>query len=227
MHLRVTLLLSIVFLVTALCSCTQTSTRQQSKLAFAQHAHIRDATLNITYQVAGGQLQGTAQITEQPLREELAVSPVGSKTVLDIVTDGSFAYARVQGDKLWGQLNNSDDSPPVNLDADLYNVDQLSNAILQQDTLFAGVPAWHLHATFSMGLYDPIADFVKLPGTEDLWIRQSDGFPLREVKNVAGTTLGSDGTNYTLSYNATYDFTAWNTGITISIPGQDQIAPSG
>ena len=209
--------------------CSSQLSPAQSKLSLARHADLHDASFNVTYVADGAQRQGTGTLTLQPMREEFIVAATsnGHQTQLDIVTDDSEIFARVQGDTLWGQLNDTDDSPPINFDGNIINYNQLSQVVLESDTMLAGVHVWHLHATFSMGLYDPISDYVQLPGSEDLWIRQADGLPLREVKQVSGSTIGSDGTTYPLVYDATYDFTAWNTGVTISIPDPDQIAPSG
>ena len=54
--------------------------------------------------------------------------------------------------------------------------------------------------------------------TEDLWVRQSDYYPVKIMAHGAGTNKG---TSITVDVTAT--FTAWNSGVTITPPPPDQV----
>ncbi len=198
-------------------------------LAQARQANLRDAAFT-THFVADNQAQdGTGITTMQPLRMRLTlVKTTNGKTATTIVlSDRGTLYALLSGDTLWTVLNDPDLGIYVNYDTDIINYDHVEAASVQlsDSTPLNGVAAWHLHAHFIYPYNAPDGGLVQVPGTEDLWLRQRDSFPLKIVKTASQPYTASDGTPYTLAFSATYVFTGWNQGRTITPPRANQLMP--
>jgi hypothetical protein len=80
-----------------------------------------------------------------------------------------------------------------------------------------GVQTYHLRGTVQTPV-TPGANQSIETTTEDLWMRQSDYYPVKIVAHGAGS---SKGTSITVDVTAT--FTAWNSGVTITPPAPDQV----
>ncbi len=148
---------------------------------------------------------------------------------MHIVSDGDMLYDRLNTDPLWNILNDGDTGNYVNYDTDIVNYDALQAQTMQLigAEKLDGVTTWHLRGPFTIPLFASDGNLVQVPGTEDLWLRQSDSLPVQIVKSAAKLYTADDGTQEHLVFTATYHFTAWNTGLTITPPGEGQIAASG
>jgi hypothetical protein len=193
----------------------------------ARHGALRDAAFTIQF-FADGQAQAGSGITTmrpQRMRLTLVRTTNGKTDTTIILADGDTLYALLSGETLWTVLNDPDIGIYVNYDTDIVNYDQMqaASAQLSDSVPLGGVPAWHLHARFTFPYIAPDGALVRVPGTEDLWLRQRDSFPLKIVKAATQPYTAVDGSQYTLTFRATYLFTGWNQGTTITPPSADQL----
>ena len=210
------------------CGGTTATVRPTPTLSLAQQrllgGHLRDATFTITFTTDSTHGTGTGTLTTKPELVHLSLN-AGQQILID-TTDG-LLYGRLATDHLWSILNDAESSIFINYDTDVWDPAQLqAPQIIGSETL-AGVPTWHVRAAFAAPMLDTTGSNVAAPGTVDVWLRQSDDLPVQLIKKASLSGTASDGTPFTVSLAATYHFTAWNTGVTITLPTPDQISASG
>jgi hypothetical protein len=199
--------------------------------AQAQRKGLNDATFTTTFLADGQHNAASGTTTTQPRRMQLTINLTveGHAEVLHILGDGDTLFSRLNSDTLWSILNDADAGVYANYDTDIVNYDQMQPQAVQligTETL-GGVATWHIRAPFTMPINAPDGALVPVPGTEDLWLRQSDSLPAQIMKAASKDYTADDGSHDQLVFTATYHFTAWNTGLTITPPGEGQIASSG
>ena len=183
--LRIVCLAGLLTLNALLAGCggTPASAASGARIfAQARHAGLRGAAFTTQF-VADGQAQGGSGITTmQPSRMRLTLlrTTNGKTDTTIILADGNTLYELLSGDTLWTVLNDPDIGIYVNYDTNIINYDQVqaTSAQLSDSTPLNGIAAWHLHTRFTFPYNAPDGGLVQVPGTEDLWLRQLDSFPL-------------------------------------------------
>jgi hypothetical protein len=158
-------------------------------------------------------LDGTARTTASPRRVEV-VGTASLGVPYQAIVDGNVVYIKL-GDK-WLKVSLGSASAEFNYDF-ISLVEQLQNPGLVGTETVNGMQTYHLRGTVEAPV-TPGANQKIETTTEDLWVRQSDYYPVKIVAHGAGS---NQGTNITVDATAT--FTAWNSGITISLPPPDQV----
>ena len=229
----------VVIVLLAACGGNNTTTTTALSpgaklLQQAQHIALRDATFTIDFTADRAHDVGTGALTTKPIRFALIVkhtdsasAPVTVNVIGYGVENAIFLYSRLNNSGLWSMLNDGADGYFVNYDTEILNYDQLSAAKLIGPATIDNQTTWHIQATVTMQLYAQDGTLIPSTGGEEIWLRQSDAFPVEIHKSVAGSGTASDGTQTNLSLQATYRFTTWNTGATVKLLDPSQIAASG
>ena len=186
-------------------------------LTKAQAVKLKDATLKTQVTTKRGSqtvtLDGTARTTADPRRIEV-IGTASQVVPYHAVVDGNVIYIKLN-DK-WLKVSLGSANAEFNYDF-LSLVEQLQNPGLVGTETINGVPTYHLRGTVQAPV-TPGANQSIETTTEDLWVRQSDYYPVQIVAHGAGTNKG---TSITVDVTAT--FTAWNSGVTITPPPPDQV----
>jgi hypothetical protein len=94
------------------------------------------------------------------------------------------------------------------------------------DETIAGHDTYHIHADLSSQINGAIATATPADTsaqvTEDLWFSKSKYYPIKILLHAGGDS-GSSATSISAKIDETFTFTAWNTGISISLPPPDQV----
>jgi hypothetical protein len=129
--------------------------------------------------------------------------------------DGNVIYVKLNDKWLKVSLGSASNAE-FNYDF-LALVEQLQNPGLVGTEAINGVQTYHLRGTVQAPV-TPGANQSIETTTEDLWVRQSDYYPVKIVAHGSGSNKG---TSITVDVTAT--FTAWNSGVTITPPPPDQV----
>ncbi len=209
----------------------------------AASAPLRDATFNlsgaITDNLPGGNmykitLSGTGALTMSPQRLHYTAAienkgsfgPSGSLGIEEIITDGSNTYLKMSGtpgnsnNGQWVKAKSSADGNTPLSGVGFLNYRQLGNPVVIGAETIGGQLTWHVRvALASKDIYPTQSSSVRITGTEDLWLAQSTSFPVRVVQSftLGGSVSGLTAAN-AFAVTITIDFTAWNTGVTITPP---------
>ncbi len=217
-------LLAFVCLVGAGCGGQGSTSVASQAQRLLLEAHPRDAAFTVTFASDSAHGSGTGTLTMAPALVALHVN--GNQQVLIDTPDG-IIYGRLTNDKLWSVLNDADNGIYANYDTQVWDPSAITMPQLIGSETLAGVATWHIRGGVAAAVYDTTGNAITLPLTEDVWLRQSDSLPLQLVKkgNLSGTS--PTGIAFTVSLAATYHFTAWNKGVTITLPAPGDIAASG
>lgn len=234
MHIYQRWWLGLLVLLVAACGTAASPSHAQQIMQQAHQAPLRDATFAVTFTADGASNTGSGILTTTPNRYQLTLlhttpnEQIAHLLVMCNTTGKVIAlFTKVVGDELWSTPNDGEDGTYDNFDTDILNYDQLRTVTLVGSTMLQGEAAWHLHATATIQLYDTDGILIPITGTEDLWLRQSDAFPLMVQKSFSGAAQVSDGTTEQMQLQAAYQFHAWNTGATITLPDESQTSASG
>ena len=221
-------------IVTLLAGCSGNTTSTPSHvsvlLANAKHASLRDANFTITWTSGPNSASGTGELTLTPVQRddlELKLQLGNQKAALDVVADGATTYAKQANETMWDEEPTyATDINPVTETTHIIDYDRLHDAQLVDSAPIAGIPAWHIKGTLAINSPEIGGQILKLVGSEEIWLRQSDAFPLQITEHVAasGTNNGED---YTINSTVSYTFVAWNTHLTITPPSPDLLNANG
>jgi hypothetical protein len=193
------------------------SAQAREILAKAQAVKLKDATLKTLVTTTRGSqtvtLDGTARTTASPRRVEV-VGTASLGIPYQAIVDGNVIYVKLN-DK-WLKFSVGGANAEFNYDF-IALVEQLQNPGLVGTETVNGFQTYHLRGTVQAPV-TPGANQKIETTTEDLWVRQSDYYPVKIVAHGAGS---NNGTNVTVDVTAT--FTDWNSGITIAPPSPDQV----
>jgi hypothetical protein len=209
-----------------MAGCGQSpSTAVAPAIRLLQNTHtLHDATFTVTFTSDSAHGTGTGTLTTDPA---FAALTLGGNQQVIIDAPDDIIYGRLTNDKLWSVLNDADNGVYVNYDTNIWHPWDMQSATLVGSETLGGTAAWHLRGSITATLFDANGNTVLAPGTEDLWLRQSDNLPLQLVKHAKQSGTAPNGIAFTVSLDATYHFTAWNTGATIKLPTENEIAASG
>jgi len=183
--------------------------------------NIKDASFNVRIQSSGGSSTqavsgtGTGKLTRNPERLDMTLNGTfaGQQGTVSIITDQPTASAYVQTAQTQGKWVKL----PI---ATLGMTEGIGTLQLQNPTYVGtdtinGVKTYHIRGTQSASATATVTSGTPVSASEttDVWVNQQNYEPVRIV------TTGSDGTTTTI------DFTAINTGITITPPPDDQVIP--
>jgi hypothetical protein len=193
------------------------SAQAREILAKAQAVKLKDATLKTLATTKRGTqtvtLDGTARTTADPRRIEV-VGTASQVVPYHAVVDGNVIYIKLNNK--WLKVSVGSANAEFNYDF-LSLVEQLQNPSLVGTETINDVQTYHLHGTVQAPVTPSAGQSIETT-TEDLWVRQSDYYPVKIVAHGAGTNKG---TSITLDVTAT--FIAWNSGVTITPPPPDQV----
>jgi hypothetical protein len=193
------------------------SAQAREILAKAQAVKLKDATLKTHVTTKRGSqtvtLDGTARTTADPRRVEVA-GTASLGIPYHAIVDGNVIY--IQANDKWLKYTLGNANAEFNYDF-IALITQLQNPGLVGTETVDGVQTYHLRGTVQAPV-TPGANQSIETTTEDLWVRQSDYYPVKIVAHGSGS---SKGTSITVDVTAT--FTAWNSGVTIAPPSPDQV----
>ena len=193
------------------------SAQAREILAKAQAVKLKDATLKTLATTKRGNqtvtLDGTARTTADPRRVEV-VGTASQVVPYHAIMDGDSVYIKLN--EKWLKVSLGSANAEFNYDF-IALITQLQNPGLVGTETINGAQTYHLRGTVQAPV-TPGANQSIETTTEDLWVRQSDYYPVKIVAHGAGT---SKGTSITVDVTAT--FTAWNSGVTITPPPPDQV----
>ncbi|MBA3825723.1 MAG: hypothetical protein H0X24_17725 [Ktedonobacterales bacterium] len=187
-------------------------------------APLHDAAFTITFTTDSAHGTGTGTLTMDPALVALHLN--GNQHII-IDTPDDLIYGRLANDPLWSILNDVDNGVFTNYDVQVWQPGALQAPQLVGTETLDGSPTWHVRGGFVATMYDSTGNIVDAPGTEDVWLRQSDSLPVQLVKKAHLKGTSSTGLAFAVDLDATYHFTAWNRGATITLPDPSQIAASG
>jgi hypothetical protein len=194
------------------------SAQAREILAKAQAVKLKDATLKTLVTTKRGSqtvtLDGTARTTADPRRVEV-VGTASQVVPYHAIVDGNVIYIKLNDKWLKVSLGSASNAE-FNYDF-LALVEQLQNPGLVGTEAINGVQTYHLRGTVQTPV-TPGANQSIETTTEDLWVRQSDYYPVQIVAHGAGSNKGTSST-----VDVTATFTAWNSGVTITPPPPDQV----
>jgi LppX/LprAFG-like lipoprotein len=130
------------------------------------------------------------------------------------IVDGNVIYIKLNDKWLRYTVGNANAEFSYDF---LALVEQLQNPGLVGTETINGAQTYHLRGTVQAPV-TPGANQSIETTTEDLWVRQSDYYPMKIVAHGAGTNKGT-----TITVDVTATFTAWNSGVTITPPPPDQV----
>lgn len=236
-HIGAALALVLVLASLLLVACGQAAASPPSGpgvaiLEKARQAALKDCAFEVTFKTDDVNGTGTGTLTRQPLMAHLRlkVHSLGAVNAIEVITGPRDGYSRLQSDPMWTELASDFAIDSVAIPNDLLGYDKLRDVRLIGQETINGAATWHISAavTLTSILYDdPVT--TKLEGTVDLWIRQSDAFPVQLIQRVAGryaVPVGGE-RGAPLTYSATYSFSKWNSGGVISEPPPDQVVVGG
>jgi LppX/LprAFG-like lipoprotein len=193
------------------------SAQAREILAKAQAVKLKDATLKTHVTTKRGSqtvtLDGTARTTASPRRVEVA-GTASLGIPYHAIVDGNVIY--IQANDKWLKYTLGNANAEFNYDF-IALITQLQNPGLVGTETINGAQTYHLRGTVQAPV-TPGANQSVETTTEDLWVRQSDYYPMKIVAHGSGTNKG---TSFTVDVTAT--FTAWNSGVTITPPTPDQV----
>jgi hypothetical protein len=192
---------------------TASVTRAQQLLNTAAQMH--DAAFTFTFTTDSAHGSGSGTLTTNPALVSLML---GANNQILIDPPDNLIYGRLTGDKLWSVLDDADNGIYTNYDMNVWEPKSIKSPQLIGSETLDGVAAWHVRGSFNAPLYDTTGNSVSAPGTADLWLRQS---------HAALTGTSETGIPFAVSLDATYLFTKWNQGTTITLPDPADIAASG
>jgi hypothetical protein len=200
-------------------------------LSKAQSASYKDASLtysNTSKSSGGGgadvntQLTGPGELTHNPSRSHLTLTgSINNQTVaIESITDGSTLYTKssysiFKSDGFWHQTKVDAGSSAVNLDKEYA---EIQNPKLVGTETVNGYSAYHITGTPAPN--HAVESTVTQSGTEDIWIRTDNFYPLK-FSGKSTSTDSSDGTTDTSSISVV--FNKWDSGISIALPPPSQI----
>jgi hypothetical protein len=193
------------------------SAQAREILAKAQAVKLKDATLKTLVTTKRGNqtvtLDGTARTTVDPRRIEV-VGTASQVLPYHAIVDGNAVYIKLN-DK-WRKYTVGSANAEFNYDF-IALVEQLQNPGLVGTETINGMQTYHLRGTVQTPV-TPGANQSIETTTEDLWVRQSDYYPVKIVAHGGGSSKGT-----TVTVDVTATFTAWNSGVTITPPPPDQM----
>ena len=192
---------------------------------------------------------GKGTLTHSPQRLHILLDQTGSSalqiTSNEVIVDGGVLYIhltpaqRGKSKKTWLKLDSSLYGSSFSIIESLYigvntmdvtNYAQLTTVQLKGQEVLDGQKTWHLQGQIPNS--DPSGSIggisSSLTQTEDIWVRQDTHLPiqiiLHQVQTVSLPATGTTGATSIGSTNdLTYTFTAWNTGVTITLPPASQV----
>jgi hypothetical protein len=193
------------------------SAQAREILAKAQAVKLRDATLKTLVTTKRGSqtvtLDGTARTTANPRRVEV-VGTASLGVPYHAIVDGNAIYINLN-DK-WLKYVAGNANAEFNYDF-IALIEQLQDPGLVGTETINGAQTYHLRGTVQASV-TPGANQSIETTTEDLWVRQSDYYPIKIVAHGGGSNKGT-----TITVDVTATFTAWNSGVTITPPPPDQV----
>lgn len=226
-----------------------TATQVQDILNKAASAPLHAANFTLAANVNGSvagfaastTVTGNGKLTTNPNRVDALVQSPGiagfGAINTEVIQDGSDIYTKNgSATKPWTKNSGILANLPGLSFTDLLDYQKLHNAQFIGEDTINGHKAWHLRA----GLSDLITGssaaatataISQQSGaqnslTEDLWIREDTYFPA-QLTLTTKTSLASAGAGTaisgTINTDETLTFTAWNTGITITVPPPSEV----
>jgi hypothetical protein len=193
------------------------SAQAREILAKAQAVKLKDATLKTLVTTKRGSqtvtLDGTARTTANPRRVEV-VGTASLGVPYHAIVDGNTVYINLNDKWLKYAVGNA--NAEFNYDF-IALVEQLQNPGLVGTETINGAQTYHLRGTVQAPV-TPGANQSIETTTVDLWVRQSDYYPMKIVAHGGGSNKGA-----TITVDVTATFTAWNSGVTITPPPPDQV----
>jgi hypothetical protein len=199
------------FAATFAAGCSSsTAIAPSTILERAETSGLRDATFTVTYAVGVGdianQFTGTGSETLSPARSQFDLTAkILSKTVTVLmVTNGGTTYTKLPNQPSWSATPNA--QAPLGVDnASLLDLSQIQDVMRLPDATIDGHLAYHLRGT--------ARDTTGAIGTKEWWLRQDNFYPLELSEHLSGTGVNG------VSGDITLTFTAWNTKLSIALPG--------
>jgi len=211
-----------------------TAPSASSTLDKAKHPGWKDATFTFTSKVQGASSlgpvtsneTGNGKLTTNPQRSDITYSGssvVGSTQLPssgEIITDGTTAYIKPTGQTLWTKLSDANvgnSAGGAAVGAGLTSLTNLQNIQFVGVETINGVSTWHVKGD-TAGSASASGVSGSATGTVNLWVRQDNFYPVQIV--VHQDVTGSQGNG---TVDETVQFTAWDTGITITPPPANEV----
>ena len=208
-------------------------------LAKVKHPGWKDATFTITDKISSQSplvgvssiaITGAGKLTTNPARSDIvykdtvtsSAAPSGIPMSGEIISDGASLYTKSAGQSKWlkfdGCSTTSTSGSQANvLCGNIAAVGDIKNVQFVGADTINGVATWHIKGDTAGSATGAGAQGTGT-GTIDVWVRQNNFYP---VKIVNHTIASSNGVNATI--DQTVLFTAWDTGVTITVPSADQV----
>lgn len=206
-------------------------------LNHAKAAQVKDAKFTIAVTAGSptsnvATANGTGVLTTTPERTDisfssvtLSVGPINNTSSAEFITDASSGiYVKVPALSQWVSVPSQEFGAVIGT-VDFLHYDQLQSPTLVGTETVNGFTTYHiqglLQSLVGAGGTNTTVAFV-----EDLWLRQSDYYPIKvqdqNAASVAGTPTATAATTTPTTDNRKVvelvTFNAWNTGATITLP---------
>ncbi len=217
--------LAVSVLATAACGATSTKPLTAAEIAQkTTQSDLKDTAFKLTASISASGLNivftGNGKFTKSPPRAELILhtSLLGTTVTIDDITAGGYDYTKTTPSKTTKYVKTkSNSSSGLGVSGGSFtDFGSIGNPTLVGTETVDGYQTYHLRGTPTTAT--PTAGSSSTPGTEDLWVKTDNFYPVKAMLTQTSSVSGQ-----TASENLTITFTSWNTGLTINVPPANDV----